>query len=260
MYETPDATQDVIDRVSQADLIIVPSKFCQKYFKKWSGKPVEVVPLGTDHVPFYQRSISKDEKEPFRFMWCGAFNARKGWWNVGVVWEHFFQNIPFVELYIKTTSHHKELQKLFRRGNTITDGRNVSREEMEQLYHQTHCFIMPTMGEGWGLTPAEAMSSGCPTITTEYSGMLEYANRRNCYFIPHTLKRIEASMGGPSVTHSDGKYEFAIVDLPGLAKTMASVMHDYDNALVTGKRASKDMQAFTWERSAQGIIDIVRNL
>lgn len=260
MYETPDTTQDVLDRVRKADLIIVPSKFCQRFYRKWTGKRVEVVPLGTDHVPYVRRSISQGQNEKFRFLWTGAFNARKGWWHLGAVWDTFFKDVPFVELYIKTTSHNPDLQNVFQRGNTITDGRNVSREEMIKLYHSAHCFVMPTMGEGWGLTVAEAMSSGCPTITTEYSGMLEFANRRNCFFAPHKLERIEASMGGPAVTNPTGKYEFALVDLPGLAKTMATVMHDYENSLIVGKRAHQDLQKFTWERSAQGILDIIKDL
>lgn len=257
MYESPDAPQDVLDRVSKADLIIVPSKFCQGFFEKWTGKPVKVVPLGIDHIPYVQREAPKDESKKFRFLWVGAFNARKGWWSLGTVWEHFFAQVPFVELYIKTTSHDPKIQKQFVKGNTIVDARTLTNEELIDLYHSAHCFVMPTMGEGWGLTVAESMSSGCPTIVTGYSGILEFANRRNAFFPPHELHRIEASMGGPAATNPTGNYQFATVDLPGLGKTMAQVMHDYQNSLIVGKRAAKDMREFTWERSAAGIRDIV---
>ena len=42
MYETPDIVPEARERVQKADLVIVPSKFCQSYFRKWTNKPVEV--------------------------------------------------------------------------------------------------------------------------------------------------------------------------------------------------------------------------
>lgn len=261
MYETPDAVPNILERVRQADIIIVPSKFCQQFFQKWTGKRVEVVPLGTNFIPYVDRKPLIDKAEKFRFLWTGAFNARKGWYNLAAVWDHFFKEIDFIELYLKTTSYGEDLQKVFHKSkNAIVDGRTFTDAEMVQLYQSAHCFVMPTMGEGWGLTSAEAMSSGCPTILPEYSGMLEYANKRNCFFTPHKLARIDASMGGPSGTNPDKLYQFAMCDLGELGRTMALVMHDYNNALVVGKKAHKDMQAFTWKRTAEGICKIVRDL
>ena len=259
MYESEDIIEEAAERVRKADLIIVPSQFCKRAFQKWTGKPVEVVPLGVDHVPFIERTVSKDKDDPFVFLWVGAFNARKGWFALTAAWDAFFAKFPFCQLYIKTTTFNKDAEKKFTRGNAVIDARNISNEEMAELYKKAHVFVLPTMGEGWGMTVAEAMSSGCPTITTEYSGVLEFANRRNCFFAPHKLERIKANMGGDSRA-PDGKFLFAVTDIPKLAMTMANVMNTYENSLLVGKRAAKDMQQFTWDRTAKELVEILRKI
>ncbi len=60
----------------------------------------------------------------------------------------------------------------------ITQGWNIGRlpgvnilnedydiEQLIELYHQMHCFVYPSWGEGFGLTPLQALATGMPTIT-----------------------------------------------------------------------------------------------
>ena len=41
---------------------------------------------------------------------------------------------------------------------------------MRDLYARAHVFVLPTLGEGWGLPIHEAMAMGLPVITTNHSG------------------------------------------------------------------------------------------
>ena len=52
----------------------------------------------------------------------------------------------------------------------------VTDAEMVTLYRSADAFVMPTRGEGWGLPVIQAMSMGLPTITTAFSGMLDFAD------------------------------------------------------------------------------------
>jgi glycosyltransferase involved in cell wall biosynthesis len=45
---------------------------------------------------------------------------------------------------------------------------------MADLYQQSHVFVLPSKGEGWGLPLIEAAASGLPIITTMYSGQTEF--------------------------------------------------------------------------------------
>ena len=50
--------------------------------------------------------------------------------------------------------------------NLIFDSRVLPMDELIGLYNSAHAFILPTLGEGWGLTLCEAMATGVP-ITIE---------------------------------------------------------------------------------------------
>jgi glycosyltransferase involved in cell wall biosynthesis len=49
----------------------------------------------------------------------------------------------------------------------------VSKEELRDLYNTAKFFVYPSLYEGFGLPPLEAMACGCPTITSETSSLKE---------------------------------------------------------------------------------------
>lgn len=53
-------------------------------------------------------------------------------------------------------------------------GKGVSDTRLNELYNAFDVFALPTMGEGWGLPIAEAMSAGLPVLVTDYSGHVEF--------------------------------------------------------------------------------------
>jgi len=54
-------------------------------------------------------------------------------------------------------------------------GHGVTDSVMCKIYNAMDVFALPTSGEGWGLPILEAMASGTPTLTTNYSGHVEFA-------------------------------------------------------------------------------------
>ena len=63
----------------------------------------------------------------------------------------------------------------------VIDQRNISTEELRELYNSAHAFILPTSGEGWGLTLTEAMATGLPCTWTHWSGPVDYADNKTGY-------------------------------------------------------------------------------
>lgn len=67
----------------------------------------------------------------------------------------------------------KTLEKLSR---VIIVGSRFEVKRMPELYAAADAFVLPTRGEGWGRTIAEAMAMGLPTIATNWSGHTLFAN------------------------------------------------------------------------------------
>jgi glycosyltransferase involved in cell wall biosynthesis len=62
------------------------------------------------------------------------------------------------------------------------------------LYSQAAAFVYPSMYEGFGLPPLEAMAKGCPVIVSHSSSMPEVVGDAGCYFDPHSIEEMSAAM------------------------------------------------------------------
>lgn len=70
----------------------------------------------------------------------------------------------------------------------------VSRRELDILYKNARMFVFPSLYEGFGLPPLEAMTHGCPVITSSTSSLPEVCGDAALYVDPLSLKEIHAAM------------------------------------------------------------------
>lgn len=237
--------------IDKADYILTPSTWVKNLFSQYYDEnKVFVVNHGCDFdFTFKKRKFPANK--PFRYFWLGAPNPRKGWEEVINCWKMLFQDNPNVELYIKTT----RVDGIQKQKNVILDGRNLSRPELIKLYHEAHCFLFPTRGEGFGLTLAEAMRTGLPSIATNYSGVTDFFDDRVGYPIGYKMGKGVVTFMGDN-TSEETEIAFPFVD--EMAQKMIHVYNNYDEALKRGAKAHKRISTkFTWPIAAQRLADII---
>ena len=66
----------------------------------------------------------------------------------------------------------------------------VDEEELEQLYHDAYCFVYPSLNEGFGYPPLEAMHYGVPVLASSYSSINEVCQGAVMYFNPFAIEEI----------------------------------------------------------------------
>jgi glycosyltransferase involved in cell wall biosynthesis len=98
-------------------------------------------------------------------------------------WGQEFVNDPDVELLVKTDhffnreAKYNELTRWIGElglTNVRVMWGSVAANDMADLYQQSHVFVLPSKGEGWGLPLIEAAAVGLPIITTWYSAHTEF--------------------------------------------------------------------------------------
>ncbi len=59
----------------------------------------------------------------------------------------------------------------------------IDRLEIKKLYEKSDVFCLPTRGEGFGLTIAQAAASGLPCIVPELGGHIDFLDKESNFFI-----------------------------------------------------------------------------
>ena len=66
----------------------------------------------------------------------------------------------------------------------------VSDEEIAKIYQNAKCFVFPTLYEGFGIPPVEALAMGCPVISSDSSCMKEILMEQAIYFEDNNKERL----------------------------------------------------------------------
>jgi len=236
-----------IEGLRQADVILATARFLVEVFEQASGVPTFYVPQGVRTGLFAEVRRRRPRRgERFRYLWVGAPNDRKGWRHVLAAWRAF-EGDAGCELYLKTTFARGDLAS-GRFGNVIVDTRDLGDEAMRDLYHSAHCFVFPSLGEGFGFTMAEAMSTGLPCVFTPATALADLADASCGYPVRYAVRRcFEMGWAG-----GRRRLPAASADIADLAGRMREVRRDYAEALRRGHLAACRMrERFTWEAAGR---------
>ena len=152
---------DWLEQMNKCDEIWTPSPLIAKWYVEYMGvrPPVYVYEHGVspDWTP-KKRTVDGT----FKFLHVGGEAMRKGAKEAMQALRLGFGKNEDVSLTMKTAT--SSLGPGFLpRINTV--GGLMPLEELIQLFHDHHAFVYPSYGEGFGLTPLQALATGMPTIT-----------------------------------------------------------------------------------------------
>ena len=181
-WETTKMPSSWIPMLNRCDEIWTTSKWAGDVFKQNTGhKNVHSFNLGIESDLFWSSDNIPDGR--FTFLHVGSPSTRK---NTQMA----------VDAFIKTYGHRKDFQLIVKsmgppdariRDSGMNHGAiamhdrihvidyEISESELADLYRSAHCLLYPTMGEGWGMIPFNAIACGTPTICTNATACTEYA-------------------------------------------------------------------------------------
>jgi len=131
----------------------------------------------------------------------------------------------------------------------VIDG-YVSREHRDAFIHHCDCYVSLHRSEGFGLTLAEAMALGKPTIATGYSGNLSFMTAENSYLVPWRPSLVPAGCD----PYPEG-HRWADPDLDAAARLMRTV---HENPALAKDRARKGQAEVRERLSARATAAFMR--
>ncbi|HWB21447.1 MAG TPA: glycosyltransferase family 1 protein [Gaiellaceae bacterium] len=210
--------------VRSASLVIVNSAFVRERAVAKLGldpERIRVVPFGIDQGRF---SPGSEPREPFLL-----YPAR--------AWPHK-NHARLFEAFALLRQERPELKLVLTGGGNlgiVPDGvearGQVSGDELVGLYHRASALVFPSLYEGFGQPPLEAMACGCPVASSNAASLPEICGDAARLFDPHDPNEI--------------------------AVAVREVLDDPEPWRERGLARAAE---FTWERSARAHEDVYREL
>lgn len=249
MFESDKIPEDWIDYLHAADLVIVPSRWCQKIFKQ-AGVDSIVVPLGYNDQIF--KYLDRPKREVFTFLHYDAFNTRKGHFEAVEAFDNEFKHDEPVRLLLKTTREMVSvpLNKSAYPNIDVIYGK-VTEQELADICYDADAFVFPSRGEGFGCTPLEAMATGLPAIVPNAHGISEYYNGLFMYGVKADEKCTAIYRRLTDVGN------MVKCDVADLQKKMRHIYENQAEAKKRGKAASKYVQKYTYAKTGERLKTII---
>jgi glycosyltransferase involved in cell wall biosynthesis len=170
----------------RARRVIVPSAFVRGRAEELLGIPgerIRVVHHGIDHDRFRP---GDDPRQPF-LLYPAEPWPHKNHGRLFAAFTRLRAERPELEL-VLTGEHWSDLPPGVR-----TAGR-VSWEELPSLYRRASALVFPSLYEGFGLPPLEAMASGCPVACSNAASLPEVCGDAAAYFDPLSVDEMVAAV------------------------------------------------------------------
>ena len=262
VWESTLQPQGFFNRLLEYDQLWVPSKW-QKECTVKQGYPEEkirVVPEGVDVNTFYPEEIKHPETSDgrFKFILFGRWDYRKSTKEIVETFLRTFSSDEPVDLIVsidnpfsgdglKTTE--KRLEHYGLNDPRVRVLHFPSRKDYIEILKSAHVFVSCARSEGWNLPLIEAMSCGTPSIYSNCSGQLEFAEGRG---VPVEIAG-ERPASDSSYNHfNETVGNYYEPDFEDLSRKMREVYSNYSDykkkALI---ESSEIRENFNWERVAE---------
>ena len=251
MYDADLLPDEWVRIVNLMGLVWVPSRWCEETFRQ-SGvtRPIMVEGYGINPEEFgYQkRGWLAGEPESMRNAQYTFVTVVAGWGerkNPDAVCEAFVKaDMPDAKLVLKM----KDGGRAFT--SAQISNRNIEwvveemgRGDYADLLSSVDCFVGVSSGEGYSLTPLEAMATGLPAVVLDYGGPCDYIGELGA--LKARVKEMEWARFYNVVFRGEGRW--AVPDVWDLAEKMRWCYEHRAEAAEMGRRASVLVrERYTW--------------
>lgn len=262
VWESTLQPKNFFDKLLEYDQIWVASKWQAKYTIKQGADPerVKVVPEGVDTNTFYPDLVNhKDYNDGrFKFVLFGRWDYRKSTKEIIKTFLNTFDKNEPVDLIIsvdnpyandgvKTTEDRLALYNLV--DSRIKIKHFPSREDYIKYLKKGHVFLSCARSEGWNLPLIEAMACGTPSIYSEDSGQMEFAEGKG---LPVKIKEYRPANLQDGMFSENLPGEFPEPDFDDLSRVMRDAYINYDKHKVKALEDSKIIhEQFNWDKVAE---------
>ncbi len=124
-----------------------------------------------------------------------------------------------------------ELKSIISESTNIILTGYITDTELTYLYNSSYCFLYPSLYEGFGMPPLEAMAAGCPTIVSNTSSLPEVCGDASLYVEP--------------------------TDTAAIKDAILTLYNDAELRMDLIKKGNIQYKKFTWEKAHERLKKVI---
>lgn len=186
-----------------SDWIVCVSEHTKKdlltYYPFCQDKPVSVIPngvegfapVGFDDAFFHPLGVYEPGSY---FLYVGHRGSCKGFDRVHDVLDELGDHLKCLVVGAPFTP--EEENRIKERGQTVEfiHAGRVTDAQLNCLYSNARFFFFPSLYEGFGIPPLEAMQAGCPVLASDRSSIPEVVGNAGLLFDPDSLDSLKNAL------------------------------------------------------------------
>jgi glycosyltransferase involved in cell wall biosynthesis len=176
--------QWLLPRLAKRCRIATVSQFSRERLAHYLKIPVESIEVFGNAVAseFQPGQQTQDARDPF-LLCVGSLDPRKNFQRLIQAWEVVCQRNfvdPETKLKIVGSCNPRTFQSLgvLQDNDRVEWTGRVSDADLIQLYQSAQGFVFPSLYEGFGIPPLEAMACGCPVAMSQETSLPEVGGKR----------------------------------------------------------------------------------
>ncbi|HSX13235.1 MAG TPA: glycosyltransferase family 1 protein [Chlamydiales bacterium] len=220
--------------VRLSDHVITDSCFSYSEIGKYIGSyenKITTVPLGVDKEKFQKKTVNEEIQVPSKFiLFVGNLAPHKNIINLIRSLDFLPSDVHLV-LVGKESKWENWKAEAQKRKDRITVCGKVKHETLVWLYQNAVMLVHPSLYEGFGFTPLEAMSAGCPVLTSKLASLPEVCADAVEYVDPYSIENI--------------------------ANSILSVWNNHELRAQMKLKGNAQVTLFNWDKCAQKHVEII---
>ena len=249
IVESTKVPKDIVEKFNKNfDAVIVVDEWFVDVCKN-SGVtiPVFALPLALDLdlASLLSRPLKRKISTPFTFGCSGLFSPRKNQMLLMKAFDQEFRNDQNVNLIIhgKSERYFKKIEQLaYRLHNPGIKlfKKNLPRVEYENFIAHLSCYALISKGEGFSITPREALAAGVPCILSNNTGHKVICDANVVYSVPSKIQEPTMIFIGNKLSRMDGnQFNCHIKDVRKALRHVYDNYQDYLNRAQNGRNWAK---------------------
>ncbi len=230
------------------DALVVADEWLVDVYKRSGVKlPIFVLPLSIDLNSLLQRNIKKEVSNPFTFGISAVFDKRKNHQTLIQAFHEEFKNNPNVQLLVHGRFTGPLLSLIQRQcrylgsTNIKVFVRSFSRKEYENFISELDCYVLLSKGEGYSITPREALAAVVPCILSDNTAHKTLCKSGLVYAVPSN--KTEPSYCGIMGAYLGDQFNCSVTDARKGLRAVYTKYEIYKQKAVAGREWVKQYTA-----------------